>query len=80
MNYRDALVDALATITAARRAAQDDYDACLTAKLSAPPSHDEQDEQCLASIARLLGEAAKAVRDAVACSDRRALSSPGTPT
>jgi hypothetical protein len=85
MQQRAALIETIATIAAARREAQEQYDAHLVGKLSGLPSKDEQDEQSLASIVRLLTEAGKAVRDAVACSDRledrrRTAANPPEPT
>ena len=71
MHHRPGLLQALETIMTARREYQQEHDELLVAKLAtATPSTDEQDEQSRASIVRLLGEAAKAVRDAVSCSDR----------
>lgn len=67
---RDSLLAALATVTAARRDAQAELDEHVSAKLTAGPSTDEQDEQSLASMVRLFDGAAKAVRDAVSCGDR----------
>ncbi len=72
MNGRTELVQALTAITAVRRDYQDALDAHVSTKLQAPSNGDEQDEQSLASIARLLGEAAKAIRDAVSCADQLA--------
>lgn len=73
MHHRTALLHALEAITTARREYQGELDDHVAAKLTTAPAtgdQDEQDEQSLASIVRLLGEAAKAVRDAVSCGDR----------
>lgn len=70
MNHRTALLAALEAVTAARRDYQVDLDTHLSAQLAAGPSTDAQDEQSLASIVRLLGEASKAIRDAVHCGDQ----------
>ena len=71
---RDRLHGVLAELQAARRAAQADADAHTHANIAAPATagpRDESLEQSLVTLVRLLDQAGKDVRDAIATIDQR---------
>jgi len=73
-DHRSALHDALSSLQAARRDAQIELDAHVQETLAAPAragARDEQLEQSLAALVRLLDAAGKDVRDAIATMDQR---------
>ena len=72
--HRSALHNALASLQAARRDAQAEWDQQTQDNLATPATEgprDEQFEQSLAALVRLLDAAVKDVRDAIATIDRR---------